>query len=171
MQETNTMSDGRPTVPARGYTFLGDEVRRRKQFPRAEVEAALRNYQRLGAEAAASGDWNEWSDQFTEDAIYVEHHFGVMRGQAAIREWITSTMQGQAVELVFPVLWHLIDNDLVFIYCPNRYDAPDGGAPYQFVSATTLCYAGDNRWCYEEDIYNIVEAARVAELYAADKAR
>jgi ketosteroid isomerase-like protein len=164
------MTDGNLTVPERGFTFLGDEVRRGKQFPRAEVEAALRSYQELGAHAAATGDWDRWADQFTDDAIYVEHHFGVMRGQAAIREWITSTMQGQASELVFPVLWYLIDNDLVFIYCPNRFDAPDGGAPYQFVSATTLVYGGDGRWCYEEDIYNVVEAARVGELYASDKA-
>ena len=92
-----------------------------------------------------------------------------MRGRPAIRDWITTTMQGQATELVFPVLWHLIDNDLVFIYCPNRYDAPDGGAPYQFISATILCYGGDGQWCYEEDIYNVAEAARVAELYMSDK--
>ena len=156
-------------TPERGHTFLGDEVRRGRQFDRVEVEAALQRYQDVAARAAASGDWNEWADMFTEDAVYVEHHFGIMRGRETLRAWITSTMQGPTTDLVFPVLWHLIDNDLVFIYCPNRYVAPDGGAPFQFVCGTVLCYAGDGQWCYEEDIYNVVEAGRVAELYARCK--
>jgi ketosteroid isomerase-like protein len=156
-------------TPERGFTFLGDEVRRKKQFPREEVEAALRGYQEVAAKAVATGDWNAFADQFTEDAIYVEHHFGVLRGQDEIRSWIVSVMEGQALDLVYPVLWHLIDNDIVFIYCPNRYDAPDGGAPFQFVCGTMLCYAGDGRWCYEEDLYNLNEAIRVGELYAVAK--
>ena len=156
-------------LPERGYGFLANEVRRPQQFPRDEVEAAFRDYQAVAAKAAASGDWNPWADIFTDDAIYVEHQYGVLRGQDAIRNWITSTMQGQVVELVFPVEWYMIENDLLFMYCPNRYPAPDDGAPFQFVSATILCYGGDGRWCYEEDIYNAGEALRVHEAYAAAK--
>ena len=39
----------------------------------------------------------------------------------------------------------MIDNDIAIIYVPNRYVAPDGGAPYQFVAITILCYAGDGK--------------------------
>jgi ketosteroid isomerase-like protein len=157
------MSEG-STAPARGFTFLAGEVRRDGQFPRSEVEGALTRYQEIAARAVESGDWNPWAEQFTDDAIYVEHHFGVMRGRDEIRNWINATMQGPNADIDFPVLWYLIDNDLVFMYCPNRLRAPDGGQPFQFICGTVLCYAGDGRWCYEEDIYNAAEAARVAEL-------
>jgi hypothetical protein len=156
--------------PERGFGFLANSVRREQTFPREEVEAALERYQERGRNAVASGDWNPWADQFTEDAIYVEHHYGVLRGQAAIRAWITSTMQGQVMDLEFPVEWYLIDNDLCMIYCPNRYPSPDGKGDFQFVAATILCYAGDDRWCYEEDIYNVLEAGRVNEEYGKAKA-
>lgn len=162
----STSEPGAPEHPERGFTFLGGEVRRGRTFDRAEVEEALRNYEKAGQEAVRSGDWNAWADRFTEDAIYVEHHFGVMRGREAIRSWITSTMQGQVMDLVFPIEFALIDNDVVFIYVPNRFPAPDGGPGYQFVSATILVYAGDGKWCYEEDIYNTAESSRVIALFA-----
>jgi uncharacterized protein (TIGR02246 family) len=156
-------------IPERGYRFLAGEVRRGRQFPREEVEAALQNYQDVAAQAAASGDWHPWADLFTDDALYVEHHYGVLRGQQNIRNWITSTMQGVVVDMVFPVEFKAIDNDLALIYVPNRYPAPDGGEPYQFVAFTILCYAGDNQWCYEEDIYNALEAQRIQGVYSAAK--
>ena len=156
-------------VPERGYGFLAGEVRRQESFPRAEVEAALENYQAVAAAAVETGDWNAWADMFTDDAIYVEHQYGVLRGQDAIRGWITSTMQGVVVDLEFPVEWSVIDNDLVVIYVPNRYPSPDDGAPFQFVAMTILCYAGEGRWCYEEDIYNGLEAKRVNDGYVAAK--
>ena len=158
-----------PEHPERGFSLLVGEVRRGKAFPREEVEAALANYQATAARAVATGDWNVWADLFTDDAIYVEHHYGVLRGGDQIRAWITNTMQGQVVEMDFPIDLRVIDNDIAIIYVPNRYLAPDGGAPYQFVAITILCYAGDGRFCYEEDIYNVLEAKRVGDLYAEVK--
>ncbi len=158
-----------PEHPERGFSLLVGEVRRGKEFPRDEVEAALANYQKTAAGAVASGDWNAWADLFTDDAIYVEHHYGVLRGGAEIKAWITNTMQGQVLDMDFPIDLRVIDNDIVMIYVPNRYVAPDGGAPYQFVAITILCYAGDGKFCYEEDIYNVLEAKRVGDLYGEVK--
>src|SRR5581483_3443720 len=132
--------------PERGFTFLADEVRRKGPLSRGEVEAALQNYPDLATKAVESGDWNAWAEQFTDEAIYVEHQFGVLRGREAIRAWIVSTMAATGGQ-EFPVLWHMIDNDLVFTYIPIQYRAPDGGQPFQFVCGTVLCYAGDGMWC------------------------
>jgi hypothetical protein len=151
-------------TPERGFTFLANEVRRGETFSRAEVEAALENYQAIAQKAVETGDWSHWADQFTEDAIYVEHQFGVMRRRSTIQAWIVATM-AEASGQQFPVQWYMIDNDLVFLYLPIQHPAPDGGAPFQFTCGTILCYAGDGLWCYEEDIYNATEAARTAELY------
>ena len=34
-----------------------------------------------------AGNWDEFADNFTEDAVYVEHAFGTFRGRDEIRAW------------------------------------------------------------------------------------
>jgi hypothetical protein len=162
-------------VPVRGFGYLGAEVRRHGSWGRAEVEEALQRYHAMADRAVELGDWNVWADLFTDDAIYVEHHYGVMRGSKEIRSWICGVMSaGTNPDMYFPVEHSitLIDNDLVGIYVPNRYRDPKdpAGEPFQFVSYTLLLYAGNGQWCYEEDIYNVEEAKRVHDLYARAKA-
>ena len=62
------------------------------QWSRAEIERAFAEYQQKAADAGRSGDWTAWADQFTEDAIYIEHHFGTFHGRKAIHEWISACM-------------------------------------------------------------------------------
>ena len=146
---------------------MAGAVRRKRSFPRQEVEAALQRYFTLANAAAVSGDWNAWADIFTEDALYVEHDFGVFRGRQGIRDWVTTVTQGKPTDLRMDDGWHVIDNDLCVVYAPNWRPAPDGGARYVFNAVAILCYAGDGQWCYEEDIYNSGEAARVGQALAA----
>jgi len=162
-------------VPERGFGYLGGEVRRHGSWDRTEVEEALQRYHAMADRAVELGDWNVWADLFTEDAIYVEHHYGVMRGSREIRSWICGVMsEGSNPDMFFPVEQSitLIDNDLVGIYVPNRYRDPNdpAGRPFQFVAYTLLLYAGNGQWCYEEDIYNAEEATRIYKLYARAKA-
>ncbi len=39
-----------------------------------------------------AGDWSGFADNFTEDAVYVEHAFGTFRGRDEIRAWSVPTM-------------------------------------------------------------------------------
>ena len=149
-------------IPERGHRFLGNEVRRQRQFPRDEVEAALHQYFEVANRGAASGDWDEWVDLFTEDAVYVEHTFGVMRGREAIRTWVKAATNSQPTDLHIAVDWYVISNDLCVVYSPQQHPAPDGGDPYQFTAIAILCYAGEGQWCYEEDVYHSGEMARVS---------
>lgn len=153
----------------RGLVFLAEEVRRKQSFPRAEVEAALEKYFVLASQAALTGDWNPWADQFTEDAIYIEHSYGILRGQESVRAWVTDVTGATPTDLEMVDEWHVIDNDLCVVYASNRHPAPDGGEPFQFNAVAILCYAGDGKWCYEEDIYNAVEAEQVMKTFAAAK--
>ena len=108
-------------MPEHGFDSLIEEVRRPTGAPRSEVEEAFADYQLVSAEAASSGDWDKWADQFTDDAIYVEHHYGIMRGQPAIRTWIKSVMTGPAANMDFPVVHYAIEDDVVYSYILNRF--------------------------------------------------
>lgn len=145
-------------------------------FTRRELEEAFAAYQQAAATAGATGDWSAWADQFTEDATYVEHHYGRFEGREAIRAWITATMgsfPGDRMH-VFPVDWHVVDEARGWIVCQlqNRMDDPGDGSVHQEANITILHYAGDRLWSYEEDVYNPANFAkmlgawqdRVAEL-------
>jgi hypothetical protein len=148
------------------------------QFTRGELEEAFAAYRQAAATAGATGDWGAWADQFTEDATYVEHHYGRFQGRAAIRDWITATMgsfPGDRMH-VFPVDWYVVDEERGWIVCQvqNRMDDPGDGSVHQAANITILHYAGDGMWSYEEDVYNPASFAtmlgawqdRVADLAA-----
>jgi uncharacterized protein (TIGR02246 family) len=127
-------------------------------FTRDEIERAFADYQAAGATAGRTGDWASWADLFTEDATYVEHHYGRLEGREAIRSWISETMAtfpGNRMPL-FPIDWYLIDEDRGWVVCQveNRMDDPGDGSVHQASNITILHYAGDGRWSYEEDVYN-----------------
>jgi hypothetical protein len=128
------------------------------KFSREEIEQAFAQYQENAATAGRTGDWATWCDQFTEDAVYLEHHFGTMNGRDDIRTWITKTMSTYPGNLMpqFPVEWYVIDEDRGWVVCQvwNRMADPGDGSIHQEYNWTMLHYAGDGKWSYEEDIYN-----------------
>jgi uncharacterized protein (TIGR02246 family) len=128
------------------------------RWSRSELEEAFAHYQAVALEAGTSGDWNAWADLFTEDATYVEHLFGRFGGREAIRRWITTTMAEPVNDQMqfFPIEWYVIDEDRGWVVCQvwNRMVDPGDGSVHQEYNFTLLKYAGDNRWSYEEDIYN-----------------
>ena len=135
--------------------------------PRAEVEAEFERYVERGQIAVATGNWDQWADQFTEDARYFEHHYGKFNGREEIRSWIKGVMQ-PFPDMDFPVEWRMIDGNRVVMRCQNRLADPTGGdAPYQFPTLVILHYAGAGKWSYEEDVYNPDEAPAVIEAWVA----
>ena len=127
-------------------------------FARHELEEALAAYEARGRDAAATHDWNRWADQFTEDAVYVEHLFGEFHGREAIREWITnvmSTFPGVRMP-TFPIEWHIIDDQRGWIVCQiaNVMEDPGDGSVHQATNLSVLHYAGNGLWSREEDVYN-----------------
>jgi len=127
-------------------------------YPRAEIERAFLRFQEVSAKCAAVQQWREWSELFTEDATYIEHHYGVMHGRQEIYEWIQSTMNEFPVTEMteFPIEWYVIDEERGWVICQvwNRMNDPGDGALHQAYNFTLLKYAGDDQWSYEEDIYN-----------------
>jgi hypothetical protein len=56
----------------------------------------------------------------------------------------------------FPIEWYVIDEERGWVICQvwNRMNDPGDGSVHQAYNFTLLKYAGNNQWCYEEDIYN-----------------
>lgn len=139
-------------------------------FSRRELEAEFEAYVARGAEAGRRGDWSPWADQFTDDAVYVEHLFGRFEGREAIRTWITSTMSEFPNDQFasFPIEWAVFDEDRGWIVCEvqNRLTDPGDGTIFQASNFTRLAYAGDGQWSYEEDVYNPQSMADAVQRWA-----
>jgi hypothetical protein len=127
-------------------------------FTRAELEREFEAYQERARIACESGDWAAWAEQFTEDAVYVEHMYGRFEGRSAIRDWITATMapfpNNQFVS--FPIEWAMFDETRGWIVfeAQNRLADLGDGSVFQASNFSKVIYAGDGAWSYEEDVYN-----------------
>jgi len=134
-------------------------------FTRDEIEQAFRTYWRTGA---VGEDWDAWADLFSEDAEYVEHVLGNLKGREAIRAWIKPIM-AQYGEIYTAYEWHSVDAEAgrVMVYMQNRRDHPSGSGAIDFPGITILDYAGDGRWRREEDFWAVPTATRAAEEYEA----
>lgn len=127
-------------------------------FDRNEMEQAFARYRERAEQAGQSGNWDPWADQFTEDAVYLEHMYGKFHGREEIRRWITKTMTrfpGSAMP-TYPNDWHIIDTDRGWIVTQieNRMQDPGDGSVFEAYNLTVLHYAGNDTWSYEEDVYN-----------------
>ena len=71
------------------------------------------------ARVRATGDWTEWSECFTEDAQYYEHHYGRFEGRQQILEWISTTMAEpiNCDMIDFPADWYVIDEERGWVIC------------------------------------------------------
>ena len=143
-------------------------------YARAEIEQAFQHFQAVSARCAARQEWREWAELFTEEATYIEHHYGVMHGREEIFQWIQSTMNAPIVSemTAFPIEWYVIDEDRGWVICQvwNRMSDPGDGSVHQAYNFTLLKYAGNNQWSYEEDIYNPAAFEAMIGSWAAVKA-
>jgi hypothetical protein len=137
------------------------------RWSRDELEDAFQHYQDVARAAGTSGDWGPFAELFTEDATYIEHHYGTLGGREAIRRWITSTMTTYPGNEMphFPIEWYIIDEDRGWVVCQvwNRMADPGDGSLHQAYNFTLLKYAGGGLWSYEEDIYNPMSFATMVK--------
>lgn len=142
-------------------------------FSRDEMETEFEAYQERGRIAGRTGDWNAWAEQFTLDAVYVEHLYGRFHGRDEIRSWITSTMSVYPNDqfVSFPVEWSMFDTDRGWIVCEieNRMTDPGDGSIFEASNLTRLVYAGNGQWSYEEDVYNPQSMADVFNAWLERK--
>jgi hypothetical protein len=134
------------------------------KFGKAELEAAFQNYWRTGA---VNEDWDGFANNFTQDALYIEHVLGTMHGREKVRSWIKPIME-EYCELYTAYEWHTIDEEAgrAIVYMQNRRDHPSGVGTIDFPGITILEYGGDGLWKAEEDYWAVPASRRALKAYA-----
>jgi len=127
----------------------------------------------VAQESGRTGDWRPWADMFTEDATYIEHHYGTMHGRDEILRWISETMAEwpNSEMKEFPHDWCVCDEERGWWICQieNRFVDPGDGEVYQASNVTLVKYAGDMRFSWEEDVYNPATFTPVVKAWVKAK--
>lgn len=121
-----------------------------------EVQAAVDAYVAL-REHIAAGDahWTAIADLFTDDVVYIDPAWGRVEGIDGVREFLDESMQGLE-DWDFPIEYVAITGNTVVIKWDQLLPGtrPDGSR-YRQSGISTLIYAGDGKFSYEEDLLNM----------------
>jgi len=126
--------------------------------PRDEVEAAIRRYIAVRDEINADKlTWAALAEFFTDDAVFIDPAWGRVEGI----EEMKATVFGDAMEgfedWQFPTEFYAIDGDNVLVKWKQILPGTRAdGRPYEQSGVSTLIYAGDGKFRYEEDLLNMV---------------
>jgi len=102
--------------------------------------------------------WTDLARCFTDDAVYIDPAWGRIEGIAEIRRFLDESMRGLE-DWRFPVRAAALDGDLLLVRWTQVL--PSG---HRQSGSSTLRYAGDGRFDFEEDLLNM---AHVLEDLAA----
>lgn len=140
-------------------------------FSRDELVAAFAEFENTVDAAARTRNWDPWADHYTEDVVYVEHAAGTMRGRDEVREWIGKTMGTFPGSYMtsFPSLWRVYDEATARVICEldNPMRDPGDGTIISATNISIVTYAGDGKWCRQEDVYNPLRFLSAARKWCA----
>jgi hypothetical protein len=127
-------------------------------FPREEIQATVDRYVRVREDIdAGKGTWADLAQFFTEDAVFIDPAWGRVQGLDEMRRTVFGDAMDGFEEWKFPIEFTAIDGDNVVIkwkqVLPGSHD--DGRPPEQS-GCSTLIYAGNGKFRYEEDLLNMV---------------
>jgi hypothetical protein len=121
---------------------------------RDEVEATVRRYVEVRRRIdAGEGVWDDLAQFFTDDAVFIDPAWGRMEGLAQIRR-IAFGESMVGLDWTFPIDFYAIDGDNVVIKWREVIRGADG-RDHEQSGCSTLIYAGDGRFRYEEDLLNM----------------
>ena len=124
--------------------------------PYEEVRATVDAYVAL-RERIEEGDatWVDLAVFFTDDIIYIDPAWGRVEGIEEIKTFMVESMVGLE-DWKFPVEYTAIDGDTVVVKWDQISPGQKAdGSPYVQSGYSTLVYAGDGKFSYEEDLLNM----------------
>jgi ketosteroid isomerase-like protein len=122
-----------------------------------EVRAAIERYIAVRDDInAGKGTWRDLAQFFTDDAIFIDPAWGRVQGIDEMKR----TVFGEAMEGLedwqFPTEFYAIDGDNVIVKWQQILPGQRAdGSRYKQSGYSTLIYAGDGKFCYEEDVLNM----------------
>ena len=136
----------------------------------AEIEATLARYQdlRRRIDAGEEQGWTGIADFFTDDCVYIDPAWGRIEGIAELRTFLDESMRGLE-DWKFPVEYVAIEGDTVVIkWTQVSPGTREDGSAYEQSGYSTLVYAGDGKFSYEEDLLNMTHVLELVERQRAD---
>jgi ketosteroid isomerase-like protein len=124
---------------------------------REEVQSALERYLAVrDGINEGKGTWADLAQFFTDDAVFVDPAWGRVEGIEEMRATVFGDAMVGLESWTFPTDFFVIDGDTVVVkwrqVMPGR--RADGRA-YEQSGYSTLLYAGDGKFRYEEDLLNM----------------
>lgn len=132
------------------------------RFPREEIEACYARYvaTRRRVEGGEAG-WDALAAFFTDDATFIDPAWGRVEGIAAIRKFLVESMAGLE-DWSFPHEWSMVEGDRLIARWQNRLPGRRAdGSWYEAPGYSLMLYAGGGRFCYEEDLLNMVHVGEL----------
>lgn len=124
---------------------------------RSEVEAAVQRY--IGvrdAIDAGNGTWADLAQFFTDDAVFIDPAWGRVEGLDEMRRTVFGEAMIGLEAWTFPTEFYVIDGDTVVIKWSQVMPGTRAdGTPFSQSGYSTLLYAGDGKFWYEEDLLNM----------------
>jgi ketosteroid isomerase-like protein len=127
-------------------------------FPREEIEAAVARYVAVRVDIdAGRGTWADLAQFFTDDAVFIDPAWGRVQGIEEMKATVFGDAMVGFEDWTFPIEFTAISGDSVIIKWKQVLPGTHAdGRPFEQSGVSTLVYAGDGRFLYEEDILNMV---------------
>jgi ketosteroid isomerase-like protein len=128
-------------------------------YPREEIQAVIDRYHEVRRRIDAGEEPDNFAalaDFYTDDAVVVDAAWGRIEGKEAIAAWFVDSMVGLG-DWQFPIEFTAIEgNDVVVKWTQVIPGKRPDGSPCTQSAYSRLIYAGDGKFSYEEDAYNMV---------------
>lgn len=125
-------------------------------YPRDEIEQVVTDYVATRERIrAGEGWWTDLARFFTDDAVYIDPAWGRVEGVENIKEFFNESMVGLE-DWTFPITAIGYDANIVLIkWTQITPGARPDGSKYAQSGISTLRYAGNGKFDYDEDILNM----------------
>ena len=105
--------------------------------------------------------WSALGEYFTDDMVYIDSAWGRFEGKANVLTFMDDSMAGLG-DWTFPEQWTMAEDGRVVSYWYNELPGErTDGSRYRVPGVSILHYAGDRKFCYEYDIFNMVQIFEV----------
>ncbi len=110
---------------------------------------------RRGEIEAGQKTWLDLADLFTDDIVYIDPAWGRVEGIDEVRRFLVDSMVGLE-DWRFPIEVAMTSGDLAIIKWTQILPGSRAdGSPFEQSGVSTMVYAGDGKFSYEEDVLNM----------------